>query len=236
MISIILPSYKESENLKVIIPQLHKVLEEYEYEILIIDTLMPMDDTSSVCAECNAIYIPREGGNFYGDAIRTGFKKASGDYIVIMDADGSHNPSDIIRFYNEVLKEKSDLIIGSRYCKGGKTDNSLILLMMSKILNYVYRVIFGLKVQDVSDSFRMYKAEHVKSLDLECQNFDIVEEILIKLNIIYKNYKISEVPINFSKRQAGNSKRNLVKFIVSYVLTIIKLLRIKRNFVRTIDN
>lgn len=236
MISVVLPAYKEAENLKKILPNLHEALKDFEYEILVIDTMEPMDDTNIACTEYNAIYTPREDGNSYGDAIRTGFKKANGDYIVIMDADGSHNSKDILRFYDVILKEQSDLIIGSRYCKGGKTDNSFLLLMMSKLLNYIYRIVFNLNVKDVSDSFRMYKANHVKSLVLECQNFDIVEEILIKLSVIHKNYKITEIPINFNKRQAGNSKRNLVKFIFSYIVTIIKLLNIKRKLIENFDN
>ncbi len=84
-----------------------------------------------------------------------------------------------------------------------------------------------MKVKDVSDSFRMYKAEQVKELQLECDNFDIVEEILIRLNLTKDNYVMKEIPILFNKRVAGESKRNLFKFILSYLSTMLKLLKIK---------
>lgn len=226
-ISVVLPAYQEAENLKNILPNIHTVLAEVEHEILVIDTMTPMDDTPAVCREHNTRYIPRTGGNLYGDAIRTGFASASGTYTVIMDADGSHDPKEILNFLRAMDQGETDLVIGSRYCKGGYTDNNFILRFMSWVLNVTYRVLFGLKVKDVSDSFRMYKTAQIQQLKLECDNFDIVEEILIKLSYTFQPYVIRELPISFNKRAAGESKRDLVKFIISYLTTIRKLLRIK---------
>lgn len=239
-ISIVLPSYKEAENLKKILPLINQFLGEtfLEYEVLVIDTIEKMDDTEEVCGIHHANYISREGGNLYGDAIRTGFDKAKGKYVVVMDADGSHNPSDILRFYNEMKQKAYTLVIGSRYCKGGYTDNNFILRFMSWALNVTYRIMFGLKVKDVSDSFRMYDASCIKRLELECDNFDIVEEILIKLKYEADHFEVKEIPISFNKRAAGESKRDLVKFIGSYIRTMQKLLQVKhqaRNKKETLD-
>ena len=184
-----------------------------------------MDNTEEICKKYGAKYVNRRGGNFYGDAIRTGFDEAYGKYIVVMDADGSHGPDDIVRLYDAMRSGKPDLVIGSRYCKGGNTDNNFVLKAMSWILNFTYRVAFGLKVKDMSDSFRLYKAEQAKRLSLECDNFDIVEEILIKLYLSKKGFTITEVPIYFNKRQGGKSKRDLGKFILSYAHTMNKLLK-----------
>lgn len=230
-ISIVLPAYKEAENLKKILPLIHRSLKNVrlDYEILVIDTTEKEDDTEEVCRSRHAHCIPRQGGNLYGDAVRTGFAHAAGRYIVVMDADGSHNPDDILRFYNEMEKKGYTLVIGSRYCKGGRTDNNFVLRFMSWMLNVTYRTVFGLEVKDVSDSFRMYDAVYVKQLALECDNFDIVEEILIKLKYSVKNFEVREIPISFQKRAAGESKRDLVKFMGSYVKTMQKLLRIKKQ-------
>ena len=230
-ISIVLPAYKEAENLKNILPLINQTLGKanIDYEILVINTIIQMDDTESVCNKNQAICISREGGNLYGDAIRTGLKKARGKYIVVMDADGSHNPSDILRFYSEMKQKDYTLIIGPRYCKGGYTDNNFILKFMSWILNVSYRIMFGLKVKDVSDSFRMYNADSIKKVELECDNFDIVEEILIKLKYGVSNFNVKEIPISFNKRVAGESKRDLLKFIKSYIQTMRKLLHIKNQ-------
>lgn len=228
-ISVVLPSYLEAENLQKILPYLQETLREIKHEILVIDTQEPMDNTKDICEKNNCKYVARQGGNYYGDAIRTGFYEAQMEYLVVMDADGSHNPKDILKFYEIMKKEKPDLVIGSRYCKGGNSHNGFILKFMSKALNIGYRLVFNLKVKDVSDSFRMYHTQQVKQLKLECNNFDIVEEILIRLQLSKKDYIIREVPIYFNKREYGESKRNLVKFIFSYIKTMRRLYAIKRK-------
>lgn len=224
-LSIVLPAYKEAENLKKILPEIHAQVSKLniEYEILIVDTIEKMDDTFDVCKSNNAVYITREGGNYYGDAIRTGIKKARGKYLVFMDADRSHEAKSIVDLYNEITNKNLDVVIGSRYCKGGKTDNNIILKMMSWSLNLTYRIIFRLKVKDCSNSFRIYKKEYLDKIELECDNFDIVEEILIKLVGNNSNLKIAEIPTYFKKRDQGVSKRDLVRFVFTYFQTIHKL-------------
>ena len=228
-ITVILPAYKEAENLKNILPQLNETLKflNVSYEIIVVDTIEKLDNAEEICEKNHCRYIQREGGNLYGDAIRTGIKYSCGNFVVIMDADGSHNPKDIIRFYEKIKTGKYDLIIGSRYCRGGHTENSLILRMMSHALNITYRIMFGLKVKDVSDSFRMYKGEQLRSIKTECNNFDLVEEILIILNYSFQKFSICEIPISFDKRAAGESKRDLKKFIISYLRTMKRLMQIK---------
>jgi dolichol-phosphate mannosyltransferase len=224
-ISVVLPAYQEGSNLKQILPQIKAILEELkiEYEILIIDTMKPMDDTQEICLQVGVNYVPRRNGNQYGDAIRTGIETAKYQYLVIMDADGSHNPADIKRLYQHIESTGADIVIGSRYMRGGNTDNPFILKVMSHMVNLAYRLIFHIKVKDVSDSFRIYRTDKLKEIQLECDNFDLVEEILIRLRIRYPKIMIQEIPIFFGKRMYGESKRDLVKFVLSYVKTIRRL-------------
>lgn len=230
-ISVILPAYKEAENLRVLLPKIDKALKKIDtpYEILVVDTMEAMDDTPSICMEFHALYKNRRNGNHYGDAIRTGIADARFEQIVIMDADGSHNPEDITRFYQEIKDNHYDLVIGSRYIKGGDTHNSFILKAMSFTLNVVYRMFFHLNIKDVSNSFRMYHAEKLKAIQLECKNFDIVEEILIRLQAKFPVLSVKEIPIYFNKRNYGESKRDLIKFIFSYITTMFRLYKIKKS-------
>lgn len=229
-ISVILPAYKEAENLKVILPKLHESLGEIgcAYEVLVIETIEPMDETEAVCNANNARCINRKGGNNYGDAIRTGIDEARYDYTLVMDADGSHNPQDIEKFYNEIQKSY-DLVIGSRYIEGGYTHNGFILKLMSQTVNVIYRIAFNLHIKDVSNSYRLYCSKMLEALQLECDNFDIVEEIIIKLRIMKKKFKAKEVPIYFDQRLYGKTKRELFKFIFSYLRTLHHLLKIKKQ-------
>ena len=164
-ISIILPSYKEYDNLKIILPELVNELNSFisDYEILIVDTTEPMDRTEILCNEYNSIkYINRENGNNYGDAIKTGIKYASYEYIIIMDADGSHPTDKIKDLYFNIINNNLDIVICSRYIKGGNSHNTAILKFMSFLVNIVYRIVFSLNVKDVSNSFRIYKANMIK--------------------------------------------------------------------------
>jgi dolichol-phosphate mannosyltransferase len=230
-ISIVLPAYREAENLRELLPKINDTMAKLQepYEILVVDTMTKLDNTENICRENNCTYINREGGNNYGDAIRTGIQKAAKQFLVFMDADGSHNPDDIIKFY-EVMENGYDLIIGSRYISGGNSHNGFILKFMSYILNVTYRVLFNIKAKDVSNSFRMYKTEQLQLLTLECNNFDIVEEIIIKLSLYVSSFKLYEVPIFFDQRKHGESKRDLGKFILTYIVTIKRLLKISRQY------
>ncbi|MDR2692664.1 MAG: glycosyltransferase [Chitinispirillales bacterium] len=229
-VSVILPAYREGESLAELLPRIKNALSGIgqPYEILVVDTVTKTDNTDEVCRINGCIYIKRKNGNNYGDAIRTGIDSVVNKYTVVMDADGSHNPDDIAGFYAE-MKNGYDMIIGSRYINGGNSHNGIVLKMMSYILNITYRIFFGIKAKDISNSFRMYKTEQLKQLSLDCDNFDIVEEIIIKLSKNVSSFKLLEVPVFFDKRKYGESKRNLVKFMFSYVTTIMRLMRIKNG-------
>lgn len=231
-ISLILPAYREAENLKKLLPKVKDAFENagYDYEILVLDTQTPTGDgTPEVCRDMGARYVPREGGDSYGCAIRTGIRAASKTRIAVMDSDGSHDPEDLIRMMVSMDQTGADIVIGSRYAKGGKTDNPWILRCMSYVLNFTYRLVFRLPVKDVSDSFRLYDGAKLKSLQLHSENFDLVEEILIVMSAHYPDLKVTEIPIHFMKRDQGKSKRDLLKFIISYLSTMKWLLKIQHE-------
>lgn len=225
-LTVAIPAYKEAENLKVILPKLVSVLEKVEpsYEILIIDTLAPMDDTRSVCGDFGGRvrYLLREGEhNYYGDAVRTAIAKTQGEYLIFMDGDGSHDPAFISQLY--AYKENFDVVIASRYVKGGETKNSGALVMMSLMLNLVYSVVLNLNCKDTSNSFKLYKSKDVRGITLTSKNFEIVEEILFRVKKNNKHLKIKELPFRFDKRMFGKTKRNLFVFILTYVYTLVRL-------------
>lgn len=222
-ISVVIPAYLEEENLRVLLPRLKTTMIKsgYDYEILVIDTLTPKDHTKDVCLQNEAKYIPREKGNNYGDAVRTGIKYASGEFTIFMDADGSHTPEFVKNLLDQ--KDTCDVAIASRYIEGGATDNKKILILMSWVVNICYSVVLNLKCKDVSNSFKLYKTNALKEITLYSNHFEIVEEILFKLAKKNKNILIKEIPFTFKKRMFGSTKRNLVLFMISYFITLIKL-------------
>ena len=227
-ISVVLLAYKEAENLKVLLPQIKKNVEKTgeNYEILVIDTMETMDDTPAVCKEHGAKYINQEEP-YFGGAFRTGIKYASMDKFLILDSDGSHSPKYIPRIYKKFVSGHYDLVIGSRYCKGGVTNDSISSRIMSKILNTTYRLVLGIKAKDISTDYRMYDTKQLKKVKLQCNYYDVLQEVILKLKLRNKRFKIGEVPIKFYKRMYGDSKRQLVKFIISYMKTLFYLIGVR---------
>ncbi len=222
-LSILLPSYLEEENLRLLLPRIKKAWanKQVSLEVIVVDTETSLDETQAVCKENGAIYVNRQGSNSYGSAIRTAISMASGKKFVFMDADGSHPPEFIEKLYKE--KNEADIVIASRYTAGGFTENSQSLVWMSKLVNLGFSIVLGIKCKDISNSFKLYEASLIKDLELRCDNFDIVEEILYKCIKKNTNLRIKEIPFTFKKRIFGETKRNLVKFVFSYVITLVRL-------------
>lgn len=221
--SVVLPSYLEEENLRLLLPRIRVAFEALPAttEVIVVDTVVPMDATGSVCLDNDAQYVNRHPANSFGDAVRTGIRQARGEWIIFMDADGSHAPEFIPKLIEEI--NTNDVVIASRYVEGGVTENDKILVLMSRILNLSYSLFLNLKCKDVSNSFKIYRAELLKNLELKCQNFDIVEEILYKIARQNPGVRIKEIPFTFKKRMFGKTKRNLLAFMGTYLFTIIKL-------------
>lgn len=231
-LSVVLLAYKEAENLRVIIPKVKSVVEQAHgdnYEIIVVDTPTALDDTPDVCRELGAMYVNQEEPGF-GGAYRKGIAVSTGDALLFLDSDGSHNPDYITAMYNKYI-EGNDLVIGSRYTKGGSTIDAKSSQIMSHVLNFVFRIVLGVKIKDVSTNFRIYRAETVKDLKLTSTNYDVLEEIILLMRnkLGKKNFRYAEVPIHFTKRMFGESKRRLIPFIISYIKTLFRLcyLRIK---------
>ncbi|GLU31371.1 glycosyltransferase [Trinickia caryophylli] len=222
-LSLVMPAYQEEENLRVLLP---RVLEELDrqgepYEVLVVDTMTPMDGTPQFCDALNIRYVARRGGNSYGDAVRTGIAEAQGDYVIFMDSDGSHSPEWIPKLYAQ--REGNDVVIASRYVENGFTENSWTLVFMSRVLNVIYSLVLGIRCRDVSNSYRLYRSEQLKRLKLKCDNFDVVEEILFKLVRHDPRLRIKEIPFTFKQRLFGRTKRKLFVFMLTYAFTLIKL-------------
>lgn len=222
-LSVVMPSYQEEENLRLLLPRIIDELEGLKepWELLVVDTMTPLDATKDICDKYQVRYVPRQGGNAYGDAVRTCILEAQGDFVIFMDADGSHSPSWIPKLYAH--RNHHDIVIASRYIEQGFTENTWILILMSRVLNWTYSLVLNINCKDVSNSFRLYRRDQLQNISLKCRNFEIVEEILVKLSRQKHTLSIHEVPFTFKQRMFGKTKRNLFLFILTYLVTLLKL-------------
>ena len=223
-VTVALLAYKEAENLRVLLPKIIDSMGQIgaEYEILVVDTYKPLDDTPEVCASFGARYVNQKGKGF-ADAFVTAIENARKQLFLIMDSDGSHNPEYIPAIYRKYQGQNCDIVIGSRYVEGGKTFDSKTSIAMSHILNSVFRVALGIKAKDISTDYRLYDTAQLKKVDLRNQNYDVLQEVLLKLRLNKPDLKIEEVPITFEKRKYGESKRRLIPFIIDYIKSLFRL-------------
>ena len=222
-LTVILPAYNEAATLRDLLPTIKAAAAALtpNFEILILDTQTAMDNTAEVCELNGVRHIRRSGGNQYGDAIRTGIAEARGKYLLCMDADGSHSASYFASMWEQ--RNNFDIVIGSRYVAGGHTENPAILIWMSYAVNLTFRIVFNIHAKDVTNSFRLYRTGVLKPMRLNSNDFDILEEILIKAVTHRPAATVGEVPVTFGRRKAGESKRKLLQFALGYFNTLRKL-------------
>lgn len=139
-------------------------------------------------------------------AIYEGFKSSIGEYVLVMDADFSHSPTHINKLINEIRNSDSDLVIASRYLKGGKIIGwSPKRIFLSRFATNLSKLIFGLsEVSDPMSGFFIVKRKIIRKMHFSTSGFKILLEILVKS----KNLKINEIPYTFSDRAMGASKLN----------------------------
>ena len=199
------------------------------YELLVVEALYPPPRPSPTRGEGNFRRI-RSALPGYGGALRAGFAGAGGEYILTLEADGSHDPSVIASLW--AARHRADVVIASRYREGGAADMPQPRKALSRMLNLVYRRGLSLPVQDLSSGYRLYRRESLRSLSFEALDFDILEEILIRL--MAAGYRIEEVPFRYHANRDSRSRDRLAKFARSYARTFGAMWKL-RNSIASAD-
>jgi len=221
--SIIIPSYNEYENLKLLIPELLEVLKDsmHLYEVLIIDRMSKDEETFSLTQSYKIKYIQRVGGDRYGDAVRSGISAAIGRTIIFMDGDGSHNPEEILELSK--YSDSYDLVVSSRYLTSSTSENTYLKELGSIFLNKICSVLFKVQCSDFSNSFKAYNGDLLKKVVLHSKDIDIIEEMIYKLIAIKDDVRIHEIPGTFRKRVNYESRRKPFIYFLSYIRTLVRL-------------
>lgn len=218
MISIILPTYNERDNLRLLVEKILKVFhrENIQGSIIIIDDNSP-DGTGQIAQELSFLYpnqvifLSRDKKFGLGSAYILGFKKAlslKSKYIFEMDADLSHSPEDIPKFLETI--KKYDLILGSRYIKNGKIKNwNTNRKLISRGGTIYAKTILGLPIHDLTSGFKCFRREVLETINLnDIQSDGYAFQIELTYKAAQLGFKIKEVPITFHERKAGISKFN----------------------------
>lgn len=231
-VSIIIPTYNEKENIRLLVPGISRVFDDngIDGKIIIIDDNSPdgtAQEAKALSKKHNLFLISRPIKMGIGSAYVTGFKEALKDSDVIfeMDADLSHDPKDIPVFIQKL--ESFDVVLGSRYVTGGKIEGwQTYRKAVSSMGNRAAKLFLNLKTHDITTGYRAYRKEVLEKTDLDAiksNGYAFQAEILFR--ITRKGFKIGEAPIIFRNRETGESKLSR-KEILWFIIACMRL-RIK---------
>lgn len=211
---VIIPTYNELENMKLLLPELMNL--KSEFDILIADDSSP-DKTADFVLEFQKTnprvhLLLRQQKNGLGQAYIAGFKwglERNYDALVEMDADFSHRPEDLVKILKAI--ESEDVVVGSRYVPGGQTVNwGFIRKLISRGGGVYSRMILGYPVQDWTGGFNAWKVQVLKDIGLDTiRSNGYSFQIELKYKAQRRGYKIKEEPIVFEDRRVGQSKMSL---------------------------
>jgi dolichol-phosphate mannosyltransferase len=211
MLSIIVPTYCEAENVLPLMARIRKTLDsQLDYEVLFIDDNSP-DETTLRVAELQKQGAPvriivRQDERGLSSAILRGFHEARGDLLLCMDADLSHPPEAIPEMVKNLHQNKADMVIGSRYIAGGKTEDGwgLFRWLNSRVAGLLARPLTPVR-DAMTGFFVMPKRVFDGAKDLNPIGYKFALELIIKCPCL----NVQEIPIFFADRQRGESKLNL---------------------------
>jgi dolichol-phosphate mannosyltransferase len=234
---IVIPTYNETENIAQLIKQIFS-LNIAHLNILVVDDNSP-DQTAQLVKTLQANFpkrlhlITRPGKLGLGSAYIVGFNWAlrqKADLIFEMDADGSHDYSDIPKLIQPLVENTADVTIGSRKIKYGKIIGwNIFRHLASWGAMAITRLILGLKTKDVTAGFRGYRRQVLTKLNLnkiKTNGYAFQEEMIWLCE--KKNFRIKEIPVTFKDRQRGQSKLNY-KDIIEFFITLVRLKNSSNN-------
>jgi len=232
---IIIPTYNELANAPILIERIFKHIPDAH--ILIIDDGSP-DKTGEKIKELQSKHLSslflleRASKSGLGSAYRTGFAwglERGYEELIEMDADLSHRVRDLKKMIDaKVLTPNTDLVIGSRWMPGGKTENwSKSRKLLSRTANLYVRTMLGMGIKDSTAGFRIYSSSILKNLNLEAIKSEGYSFQIEMTRAVHKlGGKIIEVPITFRERENGVSKMS--KNIVREAMTLVTIWGLKR--------
>jgi dolichol-phosphate mannosyltransferase len=226
-LSIIIPAHNEEGSIEGTIRNLHATLaeEKIDHEILIVND-NSVDRTESILMELkNDIpelrYVNNQPPNGFGSAVRNGLDNFSGDCVALLMADASDLPSDLVKYYREMVEGDFDAVFGSRFMMGGKTiDYPFFKLIINRIANTFIRFLFGFKYNDVTNAFKLYKRETIEGLQpLLAPHFNLTVELPLKT--IVRNYSYTWVSNTWINRKSGKSNLSLKEMGSRYLFIVL---------------
>lgn len=235
-LSIVIPAYNEALNISETVSSFYQKLavEQIDHEINVVND-HSKDNTLEVL---NALSkeIPtlrilcNEGDPGFGNTVKWGLDRFTGDCVAIVMADLSDSPDDLVKFYRELL-QGNDCVFGTRWSFGGKTfDYPRHKLILNRLFNNVVRILFRIRYDDCTNAFKLYTREAIDGTrPFLSPHFNLTLEIPLKA--IVRGYKYAILPNQWRNRKFGKSNLKIKEMGSRYAFILIYCL-IEKYFVK----
>jgi dolichol-phosphate mannosyltransferase len=228
ILSIIIPARNEAGNIGITIDNLTARLkkEDIAYELIVVDD-GSSDKTPSEIEKRTHIdprirLVRNIGRHGFGYAIRCGLDAFTGDAVIIVMADDSDNPEDVVKYYY-ILRDKADCAFGSRWMRGGQVYNyPAIKKLVNRLANNFIRILFGVHYNDVTNAFKGYRRNVIDGCrPFLSPHFNLTVEIPLKA--IVRGYSFEVIPINWRNRKEGISALKIEEMGTRYLYIVLNI-------------
>lgn len=217
MVSVVIPTLNEAGNIRETVTTIHKEV-AYPKEIIIVDG-NSTDGTKEIVKDlkfCKLIVEPRRG---YGLALRTGFKHAKGDVVVMVDGDGTYEVGHINLLLNTLLKNNAELCQATRMYDLRKAMG-FTNFVANKIITFCFDFFYSQFLSDTQSGFRAMSRSALEKVELYENDMAFATEMLVQF--AKKDFKIVEVPSSYRARKYGIPKMRRIKSGIEIFTTMVK--------------
>jgi dolichol-phosphate mannosyltransferase len=229
-LSIIIPVYNEEKTIIEVLDRVRKeIIPQVEKEIIVVDDGSKDTTREKLKAikadDLKIIFHEKNGGK--GKAVRTGIENATGDYIIIQDADLEYHPKYIKDLIKPILEKSAEVVYGTRlnrmpHLRGEESKNLFILHYLgNRFLSLVTSILYGQWITDMETCYKLFPKKAMEGITLHARGFELEPEITAKL--LKKGYKIKEVSVSVVPRGYDEGKKlNTVRDGLKALWSLIK--------------
>lgn len=218
-LSVVIPTYLEQETIGFVLDEVNPLRERYAMEVIVVDD-NSKDDTRRIAEEKGARVLVNPGRKGKGASLLHGFSQSSGRYLVMMDADGSHQAADIPKLLDALdLEEDVGLVIASRIM-GGSDEYTPIKAFGNVMLTYLTGLCLGRYLSDALNGYKAFRREVFDNSTFDSYSFDL--EIELIANTLRRGLQIREVSSHERARLAGQAKAKILRHGSQFFFRILK--------------